>query len=141
MRPGRCSGSAPWSSTTAAAEAGSEWLPGFAKEQQELPPQKGGRSVDRTEGLLTQRIGQLQIHKQVAAAAPGAENETIRRQLKLRLCNDYGCELVSAVTANLSDPLVLKNFAKETREAAGRRRSAKAKRRRDGWHSWLADQK
>ena len=86
------------------------------------------------------RIGQLQMLKQVAAA-PGSEKEKIRKQLKLRLRSDFGCELVPAVLANLSAPLVLNKVAKETREAMEPHRKAKAKHRRDGWHAWLADQK
>ncbi len=80
------------------------------------------------------------MRKQVAAA-PGAEKEKIRRQLKLRLRGDCGCELVPAVTANLSEPSVLNKVAKEAREALEPHRSAKAKHRRYGWHTWLADQK
>ena len=49
-----------------------DWLPGRAKQQQqELPPQEGGRTVDHTEGLLMRRAGQLHLLKQVSAA-PGA---------------------------------------------------------------------
>ncbi len=58
--------------------------------------------MDRTEGLLMRRIGQLRALKQVAAA-PGAGKEKIRRQFKLRLRSGCGCELVPAATANLSD--------------------------------------
>ncbi len=111
-----------------------------ATQLQELPPQRGDRAVDRTEGLLMRRIGQLQIHKQVAAA-PGSENETIRKQLKHRLRSGCGHEQAPAVTANLSEPLVLNNVAKETREALERHWNARAKQRTDGWHVWLADQK
>ena len=46
-----------------------------------------------------------------------------------------------AVTANLSDPLVLNKVAKETREALERHRCARAKQRRFGRHTWLAEQK
>ncbi len=46
-----------------------------------------------------------------------------------------------AVTANLSDPLALNKAAKDTREALERHRCAKAKHRRDGWRTWLADHK
>ena len=74
-------------------------------------------------------------------AGSGAEKEKIRKQLKHRLRSDCGCELVPAVTANLSHHFALNRVAKETREALERRRSAKTKHRRDGWHAWLADQK
>ncbi len=94
--------------------------------------------MDRAEGLLMRRIGQLQMLKQVAAA-PGAEKEQIRRRLKRRLRSGCGCEQVPAVTADLSDPLVLSEVAKETREALERHRCARAKQRRDGWNAWFAD--
>ena len=100
-------------------------------EQQELPPQKGGYTVDRTEGLLMRRVGQLHLLKQVAAA-PGAAKAALRKQLQHRLRSDCGCELAPAVTANLSDPLVLNKVAKDTREALERHRCARAKLRRDG---------
>ena len=80
--------------------------------------------MDRTEGLLMRRVGQLQML--------GAEKEAIRKQPKHQLRSGRGCEQVPAVTANLSDPFVLNKLAKETREALERRRCARAQQRRDG---------
>ena len=117
-----------------------EWRPGHCKMQQELQPQKGGQTSDRTSGLLMKRIGQLQSLARVCNLA-GAEQAVIRKQLVRRLRADCECPKVPAVTANLADPLVIKSLLKKTHCDLEQHRLEAGRKRSDGWHAWLAAQR
>ena len=111
-----------------------EWRPGHCKMQQELQPQKGGQTSDRTSGLLMKRIGQLQSLARVCNLA-GAEQAAIRKQLVQRLRADCACPKVPAVTANLADPLVIKSLLKKTHCDLEQHRLEAGRKRSDGWHA------
>ena len=63
-----------------AASAGNQevWWPGYTRNEQEMQLVMAGRSVDRTEGLLIRRIGQLETLGRVATDA-GAAQAVVRK--------------------------------------------------------------
>ena len=130
-----------WQSTIELHNHGSgglqeEWLPGYAKMQSELKPQKAGRTSDRITSLLVQRVGQLEALRKVCNVA-GAEQAAIRRQLVKKLRTDRGCQQVPPIAGNLADPLAIKSWLKQAKAALEHHRVQAAGQRRDAWHSWL----
>ena len=104
-----------------------------------MPPAKAGKSIDRAEGLLIRRIGQLESFGRVAME-PGAPQAVIRKQLVQKLRADVQCPQVPPVTANLLDSWARKALITQTRLALETHRVAASVRRRTGWHAWLAEQ-
>jgi hypothetical protein len=134
-----------WQSTIELHNHGSgglqeEWLPGYAKMQSELKPQKAGQTSDRVTSLLVQRVGQLEALHKVCNVA-GAEQAMIRKQLVRKLRTDRGCQQVPPIAGNLADPLAIKSWLKQSKAALEHHRVQAADQRRDAWHSWLERQK
>ncbi len=67
--------------------------------------------------------------------------QAIRDQLKKKLQTNCRCDLVPPIRENLNDPMVLRSSLKRTKERLEQYRLARASKRRDGWHRWLAEQK
>jgi hypothetical protein len=124
-----------------AASAGSQgaWLPCFTRVEQEMQQVKAGRAADCAEGLLVRRIGQVESLCRVATDT-GAAQAVIRRQLARKLRANVQCPQVPPATANLLDPWARKHLIAQTKAVLERHRVAAAVRRRDGWHTWLAEQ-
>ena len=124
-----------------AASAGNQevWWPGYTRSEQEMQPVKAGRSADRTEGLLIRRIGQLETPGRVPTDT-GAAQAVVRKQLVRKLRADVQCPLVPPVTANLLDPWARKHLIAQTKVVLEQYRVAASVRRRNGWHTWLAEQ-
>ena len=114
-------------------------MPGYTRSEQEMPPAKAGKSIDRAEGLLTRRIGQLESLGRVAMDT-GAAQAVIRKQLVRKLRADVQCPKVPPVTTNLLDPLVRKTLIAQTKRVLEQHRLEAFARRLNGWHTWLADQ-
>ena len=116
-----------------------QWMPGYTRSEQEMPPAKAGKSIDRAEGLFTRRIGQLESLGLVAMDT-GAAQAVIRKQLVVKLRADVQCPKVPPVTANLLDPWVRKTLIAQSKRVLEQHRVEAFVRRLNGWHTWLADQ-
>ncbi len=94
-----------------AASAGNQeaWWPGYTHSEQEMQPVEAGRSVDRTEGLLIRRIGQVENLGRVATDT-GAAQAVVRKQLARKLRAGDQCPLVPPVAANVLDSWARKHL-------------------------------